>query len=97
MHKSLANRNRTMIEINYEDLEPNQETWGYDPKRWNIWLSFSQLSYAKAYQQAIINNQNLAKFMAENSEKILESIPIDLQEEISRLLTFIKTGHTFGK
>lgn len=86
-----------MIEINYEDLEPNQESWGYDPKRWVIWLSFSQLSYAKAYQQAIINNQNLAKFMTENGERIMDAMPSDLQEEITRLMTFIKTGHTFGK
>lgn len=86
-----------MIEINYEDLEPNQETWGYDPKRWNIWMSFSQLSYAKAYQQAIINNQNLAKFLVEHGKKVLKTLPPDLQLEFERLMTFIDSGHTFGK
>lgn len=86
-----------MIEINYEDLEPNQESWGYDPKRWNIWLSFSQLSYAKAYQQAIINNQNLAKFLIQYGDKVLKALPDNIQPEFERLMTFIDSGHTFGK
>lgn len=86
-----------MIEINPEDLEPNQETWGYDPKRWNIWLSFSQLSYAKAYQQAIINHQNLAKFILENRDAVVEGLMPAHIEELDRLLKFIDAEMTFGK